>query len=401
VAIKEVDVLIVGGGLTGAALMLALADSSLQVAMVEAKMFSDHIHEDFDARTLALSPASVRILTMLKIWPALSTQATAIENIHVSQQRRFGHTQLRGDPLHPLGYVVEMQHLQQAFYKLLQHQHIYAPACITSLDTSTGVVKMEQNGEIVTLKAKLIVAADGSNSTVRTLCGLKVHITDYQQKAIVANIGLSRSHQHVAYERFTPSGPMALLPMTGMRSALVWSLPPEKAEELYHLPEPQFLEELQFAFGYRLGRLTKLGHRSLFPLRQAIMPQQIAWPVVFIGNAAHTLHPVAGQGFNLGLRDVALLAQAIVQQGLSAQMLESYQDSRKHDQAAIKCFTHGLVELFNKGIPGLATLRGMGLMVMDSFTPLQGLLAHYAQGFAGTPADLICGLPLRARGAHG
>lgn len=396
-AVEEVDVLIVGGGLTGASLMLALADSSLRVTMIEAKMFSDKIREDFDARTLALSPASVNILNVLGLWPSLCVHATPIEIIHVSQQKRFGHTRLHSDVLNPLGHVIEMQHLQKVFYEFLDHEHVHAPAQITALDAPTGMVSVLLNGQLKTIKAKLIVAADGADSAVRKLCGLSVKITDYHQQAVVANLGLSRPHQQIAYERFTSSGPLALLPITGNRASLVWSLAPDKAEEYLSMPDKAFLQALQGVFGYRLGKLGKVGKRSLFPLRQTIMPEQVAWPVVFIGNAAHTLHPVAGQGFNLGLRDAALLAQILVQQGLNAKSLETYQDMRRHDQHAIQAFTHGLVELFSSSIPGLAALRGMGLKALDSLPPLQKLLTHYTQGFAGSPSDLVCEIPLRSK----
>jgi 2-octaprenyl-6-methoxyphenol hydroxylase len=400
VGVEEVDVLIVGGGLTGAALMLALAESSLRVTMIEAKMFTDKISEEFDARTIALSPASVRILKMLNIWTPLNSLATPIETIHVSQQQRFGRTRLRGDAANPLGHVVEMQHLQQVFYRLLDHNSIYAPTQITGLEVSSGTVSFLYNGQSKKINAKLIVAADGCDSQVRKLCNFSVNITDYQQQAIVANIGLSRPHLQIAYERFTPTGPLALLPMTENRSALVWSLPPQQAEEYQRMPEPIFLNTLQRVFGYRLGKFIKVGQRSLFPLSQALMPKQIAWPVVFIGNAAHTLHPVAGQGFNLGLRDAALLAQAIVQKGLCAEMLEFYQRSRRHDQSAIQAITHGLVELFACPLPGVANLRGMGLIAVDGLQPLQKILTYYTQGFAGSPVDLVCGFPLRSRRDH-
>ena len=159
--------------------------------------------------------------------------------------------------------------------------------------------------------------------------------------------------------------------------------------------DQDFLKALQDTFGYRLGRFVKVGKRSLYPLRQVLMPQQVLGSVVFVGNAAHTLHPVAGQGFNLGLRDVAILAQCIAHEGLGFEMLETYQQARRHDQAAIARFTDGLIQLFTSRIPGLSIARGAGLLALDNLVPLKNVLARYAQGFAGVIPDLVCGIPLK------
>ncbi len=391
---EQVDILIVGGGLTGAALMLALVDSGYSTRLVEAKPFADKVRADFDARSLALAPASVRILQMLNIWPYLEAHATAIDTIHVSEQRRFGSASLHGESDGPLGVVVEMQHIHHALHQLLLSQQIISPATLRAFDVTNGIATLATGLGELTVQARLVVAADGADSHMRHLCNLPAEIKDYEQQAIVANIGLARSHHHCAYERFTPSGPLALLPMTGMRSSLVWSLPPSDAAALMAMSEGEFLRALQRAFGYRLGRFIKTGHRALFPLRQVIMPQQSAWPVVFVGNAAHTLHPVAGQGFNLGLRDVALLAQCITQDGLNQAMLQTYQQLRRHDQVAITRFTNGLIELFTNQLPGLGVARGAGLLALNNAVFLKKLLARYARGFAGTTPDLVCGIPL-------
>jgi len=363
---EQVDILIVGGGLTGATLMLALVNSGLSVRLVEAKPFADKVGVDFDARTLALAPASVRILKMLKVWPLLAEHATAIDTIHVSEQRRFGSASLQGEDIDPLGFVVEMQHIHHALHQLLSPQQIIAPASLCAFDAANSIATITTGKREIRLQARLVVAADGADSQMRKLCNLGAEEKDYEQHAIVANIGLTRSHQHCAFERFTPSGPLALLPMTGLRSSLVWSLPPNDAARIMGMNEQDFLTTLQRAFGYRLGRFIKVGQRALFPLRQVIMPKQVAWPVVFVGNAAHTLHPVAGQGFNLGLRDVALLAQCITREGLNESMLQTYQQTRRHDQLAITRCTDGLIELFTSRLPGAGIARGAGLIALDN-----------------------------------
>jgi 2-octaprenyl-6-methoxyphenol hydroxylase len=395
VAERQVDILIVGGGLTGATLTLALTNLGYSTLLVDAKPFSNRVHADFDARTLALAPASMRILDMLKIWSLLEDHATPIDTIHVSERHCFGSARLHSTQAQSLGYVVEMQYINRALHQLLDEQHILAPAELTSIDCVNGNATIRDASGEFTVQARLIVAADGADSSVRSLCGLSKKTKEYNQIAIVANIGLARSHQNHAYERFTSSGPLALLPMTGLRSSLVWALSPNDAERLAACSEADFLKALQHAFGYRLGRFVKAGHRALYPLRQVIMPETVSGNVVFVGNAAHTLHPVAGQGFNLGLRDVATLAQCIAQQGLDSKMLQLYQQARRHDQSAIIHFTNGLIELFTSRVPGLPMMRGAGLIALDNIAVLKNLLARYARGFAGVIPDLVCGIPLQ------
>ena len=391
---EQIDILIVGGGLVGATLMLALANLGYSTLLVEAKPFASRVQADFDARTLALAPASVHILQMLTIWPLLQDYATAINMIHVSERHCFGSARLFGDEKEPLGYVVEMQHINRALHHLLEPQHIIAPAQLTALNYTKGTATVSTETGDRLLQARLIVAADGADSAVRQLCGLSPRVKDYGQQAIVANIGLARPHQQHAYERFTSSGPLALLPMTGLRASLVWALPPADAERLLAASEPDFLNALQQAFGYRLGCFIKVGQRTIYPLRQVIMQRQVAGSVIFVGNAAHTLHPVAGQGFNLGLRDVATLAQCIAHTGLGSDMLQKYQRARAYDQAVITRFTDGLIDLFTSRAPGLATMRSAGLIALDNISVLKNLLARHARGFAGVTPDLVCKIPL-------
>ena len=222
-------------------------------------------------------------------------------------------------------------------------------------------------------------------------------IKPYHQLALVANIGLQRTHRQCAYERFTQEGSLAMLPMTLQRSAMVWCLSPDEAKRLQRMEESLFLKHLQRVFGYRLGRLMKVGQRIVFPLQEIVMPDQVAWPLVFVGNAAHTLHPVAGQGFNLGLRDVAALAQCIVKQGLNEVMLGQYQTMRQADQTAIIRLADGLVRLFGSRIPGLALGRSLGLVTIDNIQVLQQLLTRYARGYGGVVPDLVCGIPLEKK----
>ncbi|WP_131781987.1 FAD-dependent monooxygenase [Legionella gresilensis] len=393
---KQVDILIIGGGLAGAALHIALTRRGFDCLLIESSPFSNTVQPNFDARTLALSPASMRILQTLKIWPLLEQEVTPIHKIHISEQGRFGKAQLNRKDNQPLGYVVEMQHINRAFHQAINHHSIFAPAQLISLNKLAPAVAIHYANEQLLIKAKLIVAADGSQSKIRQLANLEqgLKIKDYLQQAIVTNIGLARPHKNDAYERFTQSGPLALLPITKQRMSMVWALSPNEADRISKLTDSAFLAHLQQVFGYKLGQFKKVGHRTLYPLKQVIMPNAIAWPLVFIGNAAHTLHPVAGQGFNLSLRDIAALAQCIVQYGLTSAMLEKYQAMRQYDQQIISRATNDLVELFTSKLPGLGCLRSIGLSIFDNSNLLKKILTHHARGFAGVAPDLVCGIDL-------
>ena len=390
-----VDILIIGGGLIGAALMLALEKTALRVMMVEAKPFRAHIQPDFDARNLALSPATVRILSMLNVWPGLESQACPIETIQVSEQFAFGQVHLRGEKLAPLGHVVLLQDVHHALCNRLDLSQVVAPAELVSLDSTKGIAQIRQASIVRQITAKLIVAADGSHSAVRALCGLSTQVRDYHQHAIVANIGLARAHQRIAYERFTAKGSLALLPMNGLRASMVWALGSVEAKQMMLMEPALFLSALQRTLGYRLGRLVRVGERESFPLQQIVMPESIIAPhVVFIGNAAHTLHPVAGQGFNLGLRDVAMLSQCIIKKGMSPSMLLEYQQLRRSDQQSTIHLTDSLVQIFASQLPFMACARRMGLLALDQVPVLKAMLMRYGSGFSGIIPDLVCGIPL-------
>lgn len=394
---QETDILIIGGGLIGAALMLALNNLGYRTLLVEAKPFAEE-PLDFDARSLALAPSSQRILQNLGLWSGLQPFVTPIESIHVSEAGRFGATRLESGPEESLGYVVEIQHLQAAFHHALAAKQILAPAKLIALDKEEHLASVSTAEGDILVKARLTVAADGANSFARQLCALPVKIKPYKQTAIVANIGLTRSHQQQAFERFTTEGPLAFLPLTQNRMALVWTIPDARVNTLLRMSDKQFLSTLQEKFGYRLGRFEKIGQRFSYPLQQLLMPVQSAWPLVFIGNAAHTLHPVAGQGFNLSLRDIATLVQCIKEEGLSARMLITYEQRRKQDQGIISYFTDSLVELFISRIPGIALARNAGLMILDNIPLFKDILTHYAGGFGGYTPDLVSANPPKRGG---
>lgn len=386
---QSCDILIAGGGLTGAALMLALKNTGLKILMTEAKPFSEKMEAGFDARTLALSPASLRILDNLNLWKDIAPFATPIKTIEVSRQFKFGRTRLHSEDLGFLGSIVELRVLHQVFFSRLAANTLLVPSQITAWDKNTNKLTLKHQDELQTILPKLVIAADGTHSALRALAGLEVKTRNYQQQAIVANIGLGRGHANVAYERFTSDGPLALLPMQANRAALVWALSSGEADKLANTPEAEFLQHLQKAFGYQLGKFIRVGKRVLFPLTQAYMPKIHAWPLVFIGNAAQTLHPVAGQGFNLGLRDVASLAQCIDEKGLSSDMLETYASRRHADQRSILDLTDNLLNFFTNQLPGFGLLQSLSLLAMDNSLALQKRLVRKAKGFDGYLPDLV------------
>ncbi|MDF1683790.1 MAG: FAD-dependent monooxygenase [Legionellaceae bacterium] len=395
--VEDVDVLIIGGGLIGMALMLALKPLGYRVRMVEARVRTDVNPGMLDTRSIALSPASIRILEQLHVWPDVKNRAASINMIHVSEQGRFGQARLNKGSEHdePLGAVVEMHELNAALHAHLNPDDILIPAQLIALDAATGEAMLETSDGEKKIKARWVIAADGANSSVRKLCHAEAEYKTYPEHALAANIKLSRPHGQVAYERFTSSGPLALLPLPGPYMSLVWTRSVDEAARLKLLKEADFLSELQRAFGYRVGRFAAVGQRMTYPLRQVMMHRQVHDRVVFLGNAAHTLHPVAGQGFNLGLRDVAMLAQCAAEHGLSVKALTRYQIARVSDQEMIMTSTDALVSLFKNPLPGIGLARRLGLVALDNSKILKNMLLRHAKGFGGVVPDLVCGIPLK------
>ena len=391
----EIDILIVGGGLIGMALMRALAPLGRRVRLAEAHVATQATPGILETRSIALSPASIRILKQLELWSALASLAAPIDSIHISEQSRFGQARLNSDGEgEPLGAVVEMHVLGETLKANLNSADVWMPAKVTALNATTGVATLKTNVGEKIVRAKWVIAADGANSSIRTLCKACADYKTYPEHAIATNIALSRSHQNVAYERFTSDGPLALLPLKGPHMALVWTLQPKQADSLKAMSEASFLKALQRAFGYRTGRFTAVGPRMTYPLKQVMMHKQVYEKVVFVGNAAHTLHPVAGQGFNLGLRDVAMLAECVAKHGLNDEALTQYQTLRQSDQKIITTATDSLVSLFKSRLPGVGLLRRAGLVALDNSTFLKNMLLRHAKGFGGVVPDLVCGIPL-------
>ena len=402
------DVAIVGGGMVGATLGVALAPLNLRVAIIEAIPHNAAAQPSFDERTTALSNGSCRILQTMGVWPALSALATPIRKIHVSEQGRFGFARIDAaeQGLSAMGYVVANRDLGSALWSRLSKSaglEVYCPAEVSQITAHEQSVAIEiaQQGAKTTIDAKLIVAADGAHSAVRGAFGVEAQVRDYAQTAIITTVLPQRFHDNVAYERFTPSGPMALLPLDGGRCTLVLTLTREAAQSVMAWSDEEFLAEVQRRFGFRLGRFLKVGRRVPYPLSLTRAMRTSSGRCVIIGNAAQGLHPVAGMGFNLGLRDVASLAELIAERaGLenadpgSPGLLAEYDAWRAPDRGGVIAFTDGLVRMFSNPLAAVRRLRNLGLLAFDLLPPAKAALSRLSTGGSGRVPKLARGVTL-------
>jgi len=405
---QEFDLAIAGGGLVGASLALALAPLGLRIALVEAVAPGTAEHPSFDERTTALANGTVRVFRSLDVWRHMQREATAIRRIHVSEQGRFGVARIDAaeQGLDALGYVLPNRVIGAALWEGLRRMSgidTFAPAKVTASGPANDrrTLCIERSGETFEIEARLVVAADGARSVVREQSGVAAEHWEYDQTAIIATVTTQRFHDHVAYERFTPDGPIAVLPLADGRCGIVWARPPEDAARLLALPDEEFLVELQAAFGYRLGRLLRIGTRYSYPLALSRSERHVAPRLAIVGNAAQSLHPIAGQGFNLGLRDAASLAEVIADAMAAGgtdvgdeATLRAYASWRDEDRQRIVAFTDGLVRLFGSPLGPLRSLRSIGLLAFDAFPPAKAAMARLSVGAAGRIPRLARGVPL-------
>jgi 2-octaprenyl-6-methoxyphenol hydroxylase len=408
---KSVDVLIVGGGMVGAAAALAIeqacAANPPAIAIVDPAPRPDAGHSSspsFDARSTAISAGSASILRTLQAWD--ETAACPIEYIQVSDRGRLGRVDIQAGQygLDALGYVVENRRLGGALFQALKSSQIrqnYGARVESIKPVQQGmqvVISAGENGsEQTRLSARLVVLADGGRSPLCQRLGIHREITDYRQHAFITNIASESPHHNKAFERFTDSGPLAVLPLHSSRadadsrehrSTLVWTINTEDVDEIAALDDAEFLRRLQQAFGERLGRLQRVGERFHYPLRLELAREQIRPGLVLLGNSAHTLHPVAGQGFNLAMRDLSALAEAIgIAQatGLSPgdmQVLQPYLESQQSDQDRVVFATDTLTRLFSSNAPGRVLSRKLGLLSLELLPELKRQFARSAMGVA-------------------
>ena len=423
---KHYDVIIIGGGMVGASLAIALltltkAPHNLKVCVVDAfehNLDGKHVESQpsYDDRSIALSHGSSLIFKGMGLWDELQPKTSPIKKIHVSDRGHFGTTRLTAEKenVPSLGYLVESRVLGQQLYKTLADTEIdlIMPATVTQIkqESSDSInLELKQSDDTVSITGRLLVAADGTKSQIRELSGIETTVSDYQQSAIIANVSTQKPHNGKAYERFTENGPIALLPMTGNRSSLVWTHRTDNGtaeiDAVMAMKDEEFLHELDQAFGFRLGKFIKVGKRSAYPLSLVTADKNTAYRTVIIGNASHTLHPVAGQGLNLALRDVAVLSDLLA--GLIsttdspntiksiAELLVVYEELRADDLKNTIRYTDSLVRLFSNDNIVLGHARAGGLLAVDRITPMREWISHQSMGIKYRQSRLARGLTLR------
>lgn len=405
--LNQFDITIVGGGMVGISLALLLAaQQRWKILVIESKAMAKNNETEysasFDARSTALSWSSRSVLQKMGIWHNIEQHTQAISSIHVSDRGHFGLTRLEAEEagVDALGYVVENSRLGSVLIQQAKQADISLKddAKILSFQPKADSMELaiEIDGQQQLINSKLLVIADGANSTSVQKLGISQQRKAYGHSAIIANISLEQAHNKVAYERFTDNGPMALLPLTDFkndhRCALVWTQPSDQADELMAVDGSEFVSQLQARFGDRLGPFKAVGERVSYPLALTTSEEQVRRRLAVIGNAAHSLHPVAGQGFNLSLRDIDCLAQCLIDQPQEADVGElepllNYQKQREKDQRNTLLFTDNLTKLFGLSSSTVALGRNSGLLMMDLVPVLRNQFAHFGMGSVQSGVD--------------
>lgn len=404
------DIIIIGGGMVGASLAVALKNTSLNIAVIEQFPMSKEVgfQPSYDARSTAISWGSRLIYQRLGLWDKLSEHVTPIKKIHVSDKGQFGAARLNAKEhnVAALGYVVPNEWIGVTLtsaLKSLDNVDFICPAKVLDITRATNTTDITfstpdtATNTTSTISASLVVVADGGRSETCQKLGIEMHVESYGQHALITNVTTSKYHDYEAYERFTESGPMAMLPLgesdaSDSRCALVWTLPEQEIEAIMGLSDDDFIAQLQDRFGYRLGNILKVGERFNYPLKLSQAAEQVRSGIVVVGNAAHALHPVAGQGYNLSLRGVVALAELVKQASDNGEnigalsVLLPYMNERYADQDKTILFSDKVTRLFGDTHAGIGVLRDMGLIGLDIVPAAKRLFARQAMGIGGTEA---------------
>jgi 2-octaprenyl-6-methoxyphenol hydroxylase len=406
------DVIVAGGGMTGQTLALALADAGVSVALCDAEPIETRLAPAFDGRASAIAAANWRQWKALGIAAMLEADAQPLSRILVTDGPspgasarapmpvflQFGSDDLGAEPGEPMGRMVENRHIRAALAKALTARKVvaFAPAAVTAMSaTDRGAQVTLKDGTV--LEAPLVVGADGRRSVVRSASGIGTYGWDYAQAGVVATVALERDHEGIAHEYFLPGGPLAILPLTGQRASLVWSEDKRRAKALVDSSVEAFEAHLARRFGSFLGRATLIGERAGFPLSLQMAERMIGPRAALIGDAAHAIHPIAGQGLNMGLKDAAALAEVIVdarrlgEDWGSELVLERYARWRRFDAAALAAATDLFTRLFSNDHPALRLMRGAGLALVNRAGPAKRLFVREAAGMLGETPRLLRG----------
>jgi len=388
----------------GSSLALALAPLGLDIAIIEAVPRAAESQPSFDDRSTALSRSTQRMFEAMGLWQKIVAAATPITHIHVSDRGHFGfaHIDAEEQGVEALGYVVINRVLGSVLQKSLNKTYNIEVLCpartiAAKLSPERAVVTVEMEGATTELSADLLVAADGANSTVRSMIGISASQVSYQQTAIIGNLLPEMPPHNRAFERFTEHGPLAILPVADGRAGFVWNVAERDATRVLELDDEEFLAEIQQTFGNRLGSFSRVGKRASYPLSLSKALRLTAQRAVLVGNSAHGLHPAAAQGFNLGLRDVAVLCDCIADAPDDCgdgELLARFADWRKSDQKKLVYFTDGLVRLFGDSRGPARRLRNIGMLGFDLIPGVRKTFAKHTMGLAGRLPRLSRGVPL-------
>lgn len=408
----DFDVAIAGGGLTGPTLALALAKAGLKVALCDAELLSTQLKPEFDGRASAIAAANWRQWRALGVADRLEAEAQPIRQILVTDGPvpsastpapmpvflAFSSADLDGEPGEPMGRMVENRRVRAAVAEALAERDVtlFSPAVVASVEVGgpSAVLRLA-DGRVLT--AALVVGADGKSSLVRRCAGIATYGWDYPQSGVVVTVALERDHDGIAHEYFQPGGPFAILPLTGRRASLVWSEDRKRAAALVAASDEAFEAHLARRFGDFLGRPKVLGPRMAFPLGLQMAETMVAPRIALVGDAAHAIHPIAGQGLNMGLKDVAALAEVIVdarrlgEDWGSTLVLERYARWRRLDAAGLAVATDLFTRLFSNDHPALRLARGAGLALVNRLAPAKRVFVREAAGMLGDTPRLLRG----------
>ncbi|MEM8844753.1 MAG: UbiH/UbiF/VisC/COQ6 family ubiquinone biosynthesis hydroxylase [Pseudomonadota bacterium] len=389
---QQYDIVIVGGGLIGMSMAAALSDSPCSILLLEQNQTAPVNANKLDLRTTGLTRSSEKVFAYAGLWDKLSQYATPIERMEISEQGNFGVARIDSHEhqISPIGYMLPNHQLMSVLSSQVQQQEnltVLAPASLIDLSKSDQghEIKIDHDGKEKCLQVKLVIGSDGGNSKVRSLLGIGSEHKLYQQKAIVTNVRPQLEHNNIAFERFTAHGPLAVLPTPDNYCALIWTQPEDKADHYLELSDENFLRELQQAFGFRLGKFLEVGKRSGYPLSLSVSNRLTSQNAVLIGNAGQAVHPVAAQGFNLGLRDVQTLAELLKQAEYNYQtipsILKKYATLRMPDRDNVIRLTDGLTRLFAPQFWPMKIARSLGVRLIGSVPFAQRSILQHNLGY--------------------